>query len=145
MPAGRPLETIEDLWKGWYNDILGLYMEGASDVEIKALIWKKRGSFSNTLWDRWMAEEPQFSETIKMGKLLSEAWWKREGRENLKVTQFNYTGWYMNMRNRFGWADRQVSESTQTIEDKRVDISKLSDEQLRTLDELQRIARTGKA
>ena len=104
----RPKQKVEsELWDGWYNDILELYKEGASDVEIKALIYERKGSFSNNLWERWMEEEPQFWETIKMGKLISEAWWNRKGRKGLENKEFNYTGWYMNMKNRFGWADKQ--------------------------------------
>lgn len=102
----RPLETIESLPEQWYNDILDLYKEGASDVEVKALIYQWRGSFSNDLWERWFKEEPQFSETIKTGRLLSEAWWNKLGRVNLKDKDFSYTGWYMQMKNRFGWTDR---------------------------------------
>jgi len=92
MSAGRPIEDLSSLPDGWYNQILELYEEGASDVEIKGLIYKWRGSFSNDLWDRWIKDYPDFSETVKVGKLLSEGWWHRMGRTNLKTKDFNYTG-----------------------------------------------------
>lgn len=104
--VGRPKEDTSILWDGWDDDIIELYSEGASDVEIKALIYKMKGSFSNDLWDRWLKEDEKFSETIKRGKLLSQSWWEKNGRSNLKNKDFNYTGWYMNMKNRFGWADK---------------------------------------
>ena len=106
MPAGRPKEDLSLLPEGWYNDVLDLYKEGGSDVEVKALIYEWRGSISNGLWDRWMEEEPEFSKTIKTGKILSEALFTKMGRTNLKDKEFNYTGWYMQMKNRFGWKDR---------------------------------------
>tara|TARA_R110002049_G_C9177884_1_gene563267 strand:- start:25817 stop:26203 length:387 start_codon:yes stop_codon:yes gene_type:complete len=115
----RPLEGLDKLPKNWKEDILNLYSKGASDVEIKALIWEWRSSFSNDLFDRWMNQEPIFSETIKRGRALSEGWWQRSGRENLKDRDFNYTGWYMNMKNRFKWTDRQDltsdNEKIQTV------------------------------
>lgn len=109
MEVGRPKEPLI-LWEGWAQEVLALYEVGASDVEIKALIWKRRGSFSNDLWDRWLKEEAEFSETIKVGKMLSEAAWTKQGRENLKVKEFNYVGWYMNMKNRFNWSDKTQQE-----------------------------------
>ena len=104
---GRPKEGLDTLPENWQSAILALYREGASDVEVKAWIYEHRGSFSNDLWDRWLKEEHNFSETIKTGRLLEQKWWEQEGRKALRDKDFSYTGWYMNMKNRFGWADNQ--------------------------------------
>ena len=105
--VGRPKEDLSSLPDNWHEEVLELYSEGAADVEIKALIYGWRNNFSNNLWDRWMKEEPEFWETIKRGRMLSESWWNKSGRKNLKDKDFSYTGWYMNMKNRFGWRDKQ--------------------------------------
>lgn len=115
MGAGRPLVGLESFPDKWYDEVLELYSEGASDVEVKALIYSWRGSFSNDLWDRLLKDEEQFSETIKNGRLLSEAWWTKNGRSNLQNKDFSYTGWYMNMKNRFGWADKQEVQSDMKV------------------------------
>ena len=103
--VGRPKVEL-DIPKDWQIAVLRLYEQGASDVEIKAHIYRLRGSFSNDLWDRWMEEEPEFSETIKTGRMISQAWWEGSGRIHLENKEFNYTGWYMQMKNRFGWKDK---------------------------------------
>jgi hypothetical protein len=83
-----------------------MYSNGASDAEIKATIYMWRGSFSNDLWDRWLKEEEQFSEVIKMGRIIAEAWYTKLGREQLVNSFFPFAGWYMQMKNRFGWKDK---------------------------------------
>ena len=113
--VGRPEKDLSLLWDNWYDDILELYSEGASDVEIKAMICQKTNGkvkMSNDLWDRWIQDYIEFSETIKMGKLFSESWWNKNGRKNLENKDFNYTGWYMNMKNRFGWTDKISNDIT---------------------------------
>lgn len=123
--GGRPKEDLSSLPKDWHKDVLDLYKEGASDSEIKAMIIAWRGSFSNDLWDRWLLEEVEFSETIRMGRLLSEAWWNKNGRENLWTREFNYQGWYMQMKNRFGWSDRVENKTDVTTAGKSFNIKDL--------------------
>ncbi|MCK5608516.1 hypothetical protein KAR91_41930 [Candidatus Pacearchaeota archaeon] len=127
--VGRPKIELSLLWDGWHIDIIDLYKVGASDVEIKALIAEKTDGkvrCSNDLWTRWMKEEEEFSETVKYGKLLSEAWWQRSGRVNIEEPKFNSTLWYMNMKNRFGWKDKQEVEQTGNLT---IEVLKFTDDE----------------
>jgi len=98
----RPKKTIKDLPRGWDAKVIELMSHGASAVEVRAEL-----RISQSLWDRLSKEEGEFSITIKKAKELCEAWWLRQGRENLQNSKFSPTLWYMNMKNRFGWRDRQ--------------------------------------
>tara|TARA_B110000261_G_scaffold157159_1_gene191865 strand:- start:637 stop:1020 length:384 start_codon:yes stop_codon:yes gene_type:complete len=82
--------------------VIDLMQEGASQQEVLAVL-----DISNDTFYRWKKENEEFSETIKRGVQLSQGWWERQGRVSLKDREFNYTGWYMNMKNRFKWADKQ--------------------------------------
>lgn len=125
MAGGRPKTNTSELPEGWYNEIIQLYADGAADIEIKALIGSWLGSFSNDLWDRWMREEPQFSETVNYGRMLAEAWWNNKGRLNLWEKSFNYVGFYMQMKNRFGWADKKEVKQETDLTVKGVDLKEL--------------------
>lgn len=108
--GGRPKAKLSELPKGWQSQVLELYEQGASDVEAMALLYKLRGSFSKTIFKRWMKEEVKFRSTIKRGHMLAQAWWEMQGRTNLNSYKdgpaFSSTLWYMNMKNRYGWKDK---------------------------------------
>lgn len=103
----RPKKTIKDLPKNWKGLVLKEMEAGASKQEVKILL-----HISNDLFERFMKETPEFSETILYGVDLAEAWWLKQGRTNLKNKQFNAHLWYMNMKNRFAWRDRQATDVT---------------------------------
>lgn len=89
--------------------VIELMSEGASIVEVAAMLEVNR----STIYE-WVENNPEFSNTIKKGFELCQAWWERNGRKNLTNKDFNYTGWYMNMKNRFrdDWKDKQEHDHT---------------------------------
>lgn len=98
----RPKKTLGGLPEGWKEALLAMYREGASDVEVRAEL-----GISNDLFYRWLNDEPEFSETIKKGRELSEAWWSKLGRQGASGQhEINPTTWIFNMKNRFSWRDR---------------------------------------
>jgi len=106
---GRSLIELKDLPE-WESTMLTLAKEGASIVELANELNISRDTFYEI-----GKREPIFSDTVKRCKALSEAWWERQGRTQLQNKDFSYTGWYMNMKNRFGWRDK--SESSVTIQE----------------------------
>lgn len=117
--TGAPKKTLDILPKSWEKKVLALYYQGGSDIEVMCML-----NISRDLWYRWLKEEPHFSDTIKKGRDLCEAWWKGVGRTNLHDKQFSYVGWYMQMKNRFGWKDKTE------VENKNVEL-KLTEEETR--------------
>lgn len=107
MAGGRPKKKLDILPDNWKQTVLDLYAEGAADVEIRCEL-----NISQPLWTRWLEEEEEFYITIKRGRELSEQWWMRHGRKHLENKEFNSTLWYMNMKNRFGWTDKQNIDHT---------------------------------
>jgi len=114
MPGGRPTS-----YKPEMCDIaIELMAKGASKVEVCAAI----GISKETLY-QWCNPESDyynkaFSDAIKTGMALCQAWWERVGREFM----FNEDGknglnsavWIFNMKNRFrdDWMDVHKSEIT---------------------------------
>lgn len=104
---GRPKKTLKDLPTDWKNGVLALYKEGASDVEAMVFL-----SLGDTAFNRMIREDPVFRTTIKRGRKMSQSWWENQGRTNLNNRQFSAVLWYMNMKNRFGWRDKQEIDHT---------------------------------
>jgi len=98
MPAGRPSTYDPSICA----DIPAFFTSGASKAELAVHL----GISRQTLWD-WEGKYPEFSEAIKRGVENSEAWWVSQGRVALREREFNHVLWYMNMKNRFGWSDKQ--------------------------------------
>lgn len=120
--TGRPRSQPDTLPAGWRDKVLELYADGASDVEVRVALMRMRGTMSNCLWERWMAEEPSFSETIKEGRRLAEAWWAQLGRDGAAgKREINPTVWIFNMKNRYRWADRSEVKSEVVVRDESVE------------------------
>tara|TARA_R110002167_G_scaffold154644_2_gene348882 strand:- start:272 stop:646 length:375 start_codon:yes stop_codon:yes gene_type:complete len=80
------------------GEILSMMREGASIKEVSAALGICRASLYN-----WKRQYPEFLDTIKRGETYSQAWWERQGRENLQNRNFNNHHWFRQMCNRFGW------------------------------------------
>lgn len=102
---GRPSKYTEDM----PQMVIELMREGASLAEVASELGVSRATLS-----KWQADEnkPEFVEAIKIGVDLSQAWWEKQGRTELWNSKFNHVLWYMNMKNRFGWRDKQEIDHT---------------------------------
>jgi hypothetical protein len=167
MGAGRPTTYKEE-----YNEqVTKLCRLGATDKEI--------ADFFNVNEDtihEWKKVHPEFSESIKAGKMFADAnvaqrLYERamgfeHDSEEIKVVSVGNNGgsevervqirkvyppdstaaifWLKNRRPK-EWRDKQEIEQTSTIKDERIDASKLTDDELRVLTEIQRKSRASKA
>jgi len=119
MPAGRPTKYREEM-----NDTaLNLMKEGASIVEVCAELEISR----ETLYD-WCNPESErhikvFSDTIRRGKVLCQAWWERQGRLNLSAKEFQTGLWNQNMKCRFpnDWIPTEKKETKVEVADKAIE------------------------
>lgn len=95
---------VADLPENWRSILMGDFEHGGSLEEARALL-----KISRTVHERLMKEDPDYVNVINEGLELSKAWWLKQGRLNLftEPKSFNSVLWYMNMKNRWGWSDRQ--------------------------------------
>lgn len=116
--VGRPQKKIEDvLPENWKEIIFDWSCQGWSETEIRAGLSSPKGKFHEGLWYALQEREEEFSQAIKIAKTLRQAWWERQGRENLKADKFQTGLWYACMKNMFGYRDKiEVQEDDSTKE-----------------------------
>lgn len=110
--------TLQSLPEGWQEVTIDIYKDGGGDEEVQAELGMTQGAFLELL------EHEDFGSLIRTGRKWQKAWWLRWGRKNLTTRGANYSGWFMQMKNLFGWTDKQeqvISEG---------EISNLSDDAL---------------
>lgn len=58
----------------------------------------------------WARRYPEFAEAKKRGAAASRIWWENAGKIGMLAPGFNAAVWIFNMKNRFGWRDKQPDE-----------------------------------
>jgi hypothetical protein len=99
----RPKKTLNDLPKDWKEKCFNMYKKGYSTCEIVSEIF----GISYHTFLNFKKNNKEFLQSIKELESFSKSWWMKKGRENVDNKDFNATLWYMNMKNRFGWKDKQ--------------------------------------
>jgi len=90
--------------------MLEKFKEGASICEVCVELDITRETFY-----QWQKENKEFSDTIKKGLALSQAWWEKIGKAGtVNKLNVNPTMWIFNMKNRFReeWHDGFKHEHT---------------------------------
>ena len=103
MPAGRPTKYRDDMPEKVRAFLSEGYTKEAAAGEL---------GISVSRFCVWQNEIEEFREAIKEGEALSQKWWEDKGREACLNGEFNATVWVMQMKNRFGWTDKQSHEVT---------------------------------
>jgi len=100
--VGRPRTTVDDLPKDWKQIIMDCGQEGGSAVEMRCLL-----GIAQTAWETLLKDSEDFRVTVKAAQDLCQVWWERVGRGMATGDDGNATVWIFNMKNRFGWRDKQ--------------------------------------
>lgn len=109
--VGRPRTTLDDLPNDWQEIMVQCGQEGGSATEARCLL-----GIGINAWETLLEDYPEFCEAESKRKSLSEVWWERTGRGMATGAQGNAIVWIFNMKNRFGWRDKQEVEHSGGIE-----------------------------
>lgn len=110
------------------DECLDLYREGAGDVEIAAHLNMTLKQFLDLCTDN-----EAFRAFVERGSTVAQAWWWRQGRVNLTNKNFSPQMWSFNMKNRYGWAEKNENLNNGELD---VDINTVNRQLKQALDEL---------
>lgn len=104
MPAGRPPYTLEVLPENWREILRTLGDEGKSKAHACVAL-----GISFDTYLRFERDYPEFLEAERDRLIRTEVWWQDTGQAMAagQIEKGNATAWVFNMKNRFGWHDRQ--------------------------------------
>lgn len=107
-PVGRPRTKLSDLPSDWESIMCLAAQDGASDVELRCLL-----GIGESAWSTLLEDSEEFCRTVKKAHDLCRVWWERHGRKmTTGEADGNATVWIFNMKNRFGWNDKQQLDHT---------------------------------
>lgn len=105
--------NLAKLPQGWEKILAEEYTVGASDVEVMARLRMTVGMFDELYSD---PTSSHFKQVVDFGRMLSKAWWYRQGRVNLTKREFNGNLWYQIMKNRYGWSEKTTTTTKEAEE-----------------------------
>ena len=100
MPAGRPTKYRPEYCE-IAESVLG---EGYSQAVLAGELDVDEDTITN-----WKKEYPEFFGAIKRGSYKGQKFWEGLGISGAsgQIDGFNSASWIFNMKNRFGWRDKQ--------------------------------------
>ena len=104
------MSTLSTQNQSKWDQVLALYGEGASDVEVC-----KHLNMTMTQFDKTYADVEAFAKIIDWGRTLGKAWWYETLRKNVKNKSFNTALFNFAMKNLYGWADKVETKDVDTV------------------------------
>ncbi len=100
-PIGRPTKYNPE-----YIDLVVSLMEkGWSKTRVAAHLRVHK----DTLYE-WIKQHPDFSDAVRVGETLSEAWWEEQGVTALTSKEYNTNMFKWLTSNIHGWTDKQSQD-----------------------------------
>ena len=112
VKRGPKIKDLDQLLtdKQWRKTSLAMAAEGCSMLEIMLAIGMNPNRHYKLLKEN-TPRGKKYKLTMKLAEKLCEAWWLKIGRKGLTMkSNFNSHLYYMNMKNRFGWREKQETE-----------------------------------